>query len=105
MSRLPKGDEEETVNPLGSGWEAINLEGEELQEFKQTAKDPFSPPIPEAPKSAQRLVYLFDPKEASAVFLLLPAPKEPLTGISCQPFRVQPLPFPFDEGVRIKLLA
>lgn len=102
MSRL---SDEENKSLLGSGWEVVVPEGNEKQAAIQGLQD-FAPillPVPDAPEPAQWLTYLFDPVEASAVFLLPPAPKEPLTGVNCQAWRVQPLPCPFDEGTKIGL--
>lgn len=100
MSRL---SDEEQKSLLGSGWEIITLQGDEKYAVAQGLHNCalVTLPLPDAPQPAQRLTYLFDPVEASAVFLLPPAPKEPLTGVVCQSWRVQPLPCPFDEGTKI----
>ena len=90
-------------SPIGSSWEAVIPDE---SQWRSIAKDLINLsttllPVPDVPEAAQRLVYLFDPLEASAVFLLPPAPQEPLQGVTCQPFRTQPPPCPFEEGVKI----
>lgn len=100
MARLSDGDPESL---LGSGWETVVPQGDEKRAVVQGLRDliPVLLPVPEAPEPARRLTYLFDPSEASAVFLLPPAPKEPLTGAPCQTWRVQPLPCSLSKGTRI----
>jgi len=98
MSRL--SDEN---NPIGSGWEAVIPDESQRKAIAKGITNPT--PIlltpSNVPEAAQRLIYLFDPVEASAVFLLPPAPPEPLRGVTCQAFRMQPPPCPFEEGVKI----
>lgn len=100
MSRL---SDEEQRSLLGGGWDVVFPEGEEKKKVIEGLQSlvPILLPVPDAPEPAQRLTYLFDPVEASAVFLFPPAPKEPLTGLNCQSYRVQPLPCSFSEGSKI----
>lgn len=95
--------DEEQKSLLGSGWEVVFPEGDEKRRVIEGLQNvvPVLLPVPNAPEPAQRLTYLFDPVEASAVFLIPPAPEEPLTGLNCQAYRVQPLPCSFNEGSKI----
>jgi hypothetical protein len=98
MSRLSDDD-----SPIGSGWEVAVPDESQRQIIAKGIANltPTLLPVPNAPEATQRLIYLLDPVEASAVFLLPPAPPEPLHGVTCQAFRMQPLPCPFEEGVKI----
>jgi energy-coupling factor transporter ATP-binding protein EcfA2 len=89
--------------PIGSSWDVVIPDESQRIAIAEgiTNLTPTLLPVFDAPQPAQRLVYLFDSVEACAVVLLPPAPPEPLHGVTCQAFRMQPPPCPFEDGVKI----